>query len=236
MQLAPLDCMVRALAVDTTSVYALCAPHSVEATPIAGGVMTAIATAAFTFEEWDGLATDGSSVFVAADSKPGVQQVPVGGGAPNPLVDDATNGALALGPDAVYFTTATKVEVAKKVPGSSLPGAFNYTGPRPAYVAVDTAHLYFTDDQAGVVMMSSLAQPSATPTTLASGVSPWLLAADGTAVYWIDNALGRVMKVPIAGGAPVALTAKRNAAGLAVDATSVYWIDGNAGTLMKAPK
>ena len=82
------------------------------------------------------------------------------------------------------------------------------------------------------------------PMVLASDVpNPSYLVTDGQQLYWTDfvetdagEALGRVMKMPVAGGAEVTLATQpgRYPAGLAVDTASVYWVD-NQGTLFAAP-
>jgi hypothetical protein len=82
------------------------------------------------------------------------------------------------------------------------------------------------------------------PTVLASDVpNPSYLVTDGTYLYWTDfvqtdaaAALGRVMKMPVAGGAEVTLATEPGLfpAGLAVDTANVYWVDSQ-GTLYAAP-
>jgi hypothetical protein len=81
------------------------------------------------------------------------------------------------------------------------------------------------------------------PTVLASDVpNPSFLVTDGTSLYWTDfvttdaGALGRVMKMPVAGGAEVTLATEPGLypSGLAVDTVNVYWVDSQ-GTLYAAP-
>jgi hypothetical protein len=79
--------------------------------------------------------------------------------------------------------------------------------------------------------------------TLASGqVCPWGMAIDATNVYWTtcgDPTGGAVMKVPKAGGQPMALATGDRLSGIAVDGTNVYWIagseDASTGAVMKVP-
>jgi hypothetical protein len=73
------------------------------------------------------------------------------------------------------------------------------------------------------------------PTVLASDVpNPSFLVTDGAFLYWTDfvetdagTPLGRVMKMPVAGGAEVTLATEPGMfpAGLAVDTANVYWVD-----------
>ncbi len=82
------------------------------------------------------------------------------------------------------------------------------------------------------------------PTVLAADVpNPSFLVTDGAYLYWTDfvvtdagTPLGRVMKMPVAGGAEVTLATEPGMfpAGLAVDAVSVYWVDDH-GALYAAP-
>lgn len=82
------------------------------------------------------------------------------------------------------------------------------------------------------------------PTVLAADVpNPSFLVTDGAFLYWSDFVvtdagapLGRVMKMPVAGGAEVTLATEAGMfpAGLAVDAVSVYWVDDH-GALYAAP-
>jgi hypothetical protein len=64
------------------------------------------------------------------------------------------------------------------------------------------------------------------------------LTVDDTNVYWTDGfTTGSVVKVPIAGGAPVTLATDMGyPLGIAVDATSVYWVNITAGAIMKVAK
>lgn len=52
------------------------------------------------------------------------------------------------------------------------------------------------------------------------------IVADSGSVYWFDAvADGKIMKIAIGGGAPVALASARSPYAMAVDSSSVYWAD-----------
>ena len=73
------------------------------------------------------------------------------------------------------------------------------------------------------------------PVVLASDVpNPTMLVTDGVFLYWTDfvltdagATLGRVMKMPVGGGAETTLASEpgRSTLGLAVDGARVYWVD-----------
>jgi hypothetical protein len=77
------------------------------------------------------------------------------------------------------------------------------------------------------------------PVVLATDApNAWLLATDGTSVYWIDQmgadagaGSGHVMSMPVDGGTEVTLatTTGRAPERLAIDANNVYWTDDASG-------
>ena len=122
------------------------------------------------------------------------------------------------------------------------------SGPSNPYsIALDANNVYFTDLQAGAVLMA--ARGGGAPVPIASGQSlPFVIAVDATSVYWANQGTaannfsdGTIMKAPLGGGTPVTLASgQTDLEALAVDATSVYWANqGTAannfsdGTIMK---
>jgi hypothetical protein len=64
------------------------------------------------------------------------------------------------------------------------------------------------------------------------------VAVDSTQVYWsVNESPGAIMKLPLAGGAPVALASNQVYPGaLAVDAGNLYWITGDvSSSIVMAP-
>jgi hypothetical protein len=96
-------------------------------------------------------------------------------------------------------------------------------------------------DDAGTCVVDAVdagvADAGSSPVTLAAGgQEPAALTVDTTNVYWTDLEGGKVMKVPLGGGAVTTLASGRDYPdGIAVDATSVYWTDHFGGYLMEAP-
>jgi hypothetical protein len=69
---------------------------------------------------------------------------------------------------------------------------------------------------------------------------PGSIALDGTAFYYLDLSTGKVMKVPVSGGAPTTLATASNGVssaieGLAIDAANAYWTAYTDGTITKVP-
>lgn len=100
----------------------------------------------------------------------------------------------------------------------------------PYRLAVDATNIYWTasGDATGDGVIMKVSQQGGSPTTLASGLTnPSGIAVDATAVYWTEwTENGSLMKVPLSGGAPVALatcTGGNLPHLVAVDGQSVYW-------------
>jgi hypothetical protein len=109
----------------------------------------------------------------------------------------------------------------------------------PLQIAVDGAHVYWTDNQSGEVM--SVPIVGGTPTTLASAQEdPYCVAVDAANVYWTDRTSGAVMSVPIGGGPLTVLASSQTyPTGIAVDGANVYWTNYNTsggGAVLSMPK
>lgn len=89
--------------------------------------------------------------------------------------------------------------------------------------------LYLLNRQTG------MASTIAGPIVLVEGQDgvPQVLVVDATSVYWTNDNIGTVMKVPLGGGSPKTLVAGQSRPfDLAVDSTNVYWANYDDGTLM----
>jgi hypothetical protein len=213
------------------------------------------------------LAVDGTSVYWTTDypiTWPGggtVQSRLLDGTSPATLSAslDLPRG-LAIDATSVYWTEGGG-RVAKAPLGGAPPTVLASGLDFPGDIAVDATNVYWveggTDGKPppeGDTKLMMVPKAGGTPTTLATAgmlVSGGSLTVDATNVYWtisvyqqVNGAsvctLGKVLSVPIAGGAATTLTSGQNGPGaIAVDATSLYWINEGSkddGAIMKIPK
>lgn len=179
-----------------------------------------------------------------------VARVPLAGpdaGAPVYLSnDDGFSSAIAIDQGYVYFSlggTSNLYGIARCPSGG---GAYQVllTLPqtaRPSSIVVDGTSVYFADAAAGAVRKlpkTGLADGGA-PTDLLLGLaSPQRIASDGANLFVTEQGGGRVLAVPLAGGASVVLASgQASPTELALDATWVYWTNHAAtGGIARVPK
>ena len=207
----------RGIVVDANRVYWATSPSINSVPPSGGKVSTLVPTGASwlaidaTTLYWGGLnvakaGLDGSGVVTLAS------------------IPDSING-IAVSANDVYWGDAFQGRVGR-VPKAG--GATSYVAPneqQPDAFAVDATNVYWTNYLGGQVRMMPLAGGNVV--TLATGQDYAMgIAVDATSVYWVSNK--NVMKVPIAGGAPVVLAPTIGSGPLTIDATYVYWGVGNS--------
>jgi hypothetical protein len=229
-----------ALAVDATYVYwtseQVADDGGVEGAvlraPAAGGTPTALAIG----RNAQGIAINATmAAWVTVDGA--VLSVPLAGGAPTTLATQQLAYAIAVDDANAYWVTyATPGGVLTKAPLAGGPStALASDQDRAAPIAVDDTNVYWMSGEATVM---SIAKTGGTPAVLVPGPAPaqesmpFSLAADGTSVYWTDQAGGTVSKVSVAGGdVTVLATGQSGPSAIAVDGTSVYWL--NDGDVMR---
>jgi sugar lactone lactonase YvrE len=63
------------------------------------------------------------------------------------------------------------------------------------------------------------------------------VVVDAKHVYWAASEEDRIMRAPIAGGAPEEFAAGQSyPTGMAIDAACVYWVNRDDGSVMKRAK
>jgi hypothetical protein len=229
------------IAVDATSVY-WTASGTVMKAPVEGGDSITLASGSIPC----GIAVDATSVYWTDRGNGKVMKVPLAGGTPAILASGqrAPNG-IAVDATSVYWTdpvpctnptcpggTVMKLSLGG---GTPTPLASDQTDPR--FVAVDATNVYWVTDSGAMKVPLSGGAPS--PLSSAN-VNVGGIAADATNVYWTQSDIngGVLMKVPQAGGTPVALASGPIVGntvvsgtvywgGIAIDGTSVYWATGD---------
>lgn len=149
---------------------------------------------------------------------------------------------LAAG-DGLVVWTDMKDDVVK-APIDGGPATFLATGQASATgLKVANGIAYWVTGQYGHQAINKVSLSGGTPTVLIGEQgSVRELTIDDSTIYWTDQKLGTIQKMPITGGAAPTLLAEgqAGAASIAVDSDSVYWtVFGNAlqaSTIMKAAK
>jgi hypothetical protein len=212
----------------------------VRAVPLEGGATRIVAASPWAF----GLAVDGSELFYAGavDGASSALQtalvhMPLGGGAPCPVVSSVFLGDIAVGSTGVFWADISGALYRWARDGSGTttmasapPSSGEYFGIGMGGIAVDHGDVYW--GVAGALMGTPV--DGGATTTLASMPHAWVadLAVDDEAVYWtaipddLSEGRGAVMKVPRAGGPATTLASGLSFPfGIAVDAAGVYVTD-----------
>jgi outer membrane protein assembly factor BamB len=199
--------------------------------PKNGGPSSAVYSVANT-EPW-GITVDSSRVYwtlpnFALGGTTAVMSAPLSGGAPTTLVTNVTGPmSIAVSAANVYWATSGQGAI-ESVPLDGGPVSTVVSDASGAYaLVVEGNDLYWCN--ADGIYREALA--GGTP--LQIGPSANAIAVDGTDVYYVDS-MGRVARVPVAGGTPTTLATGRTSAlvAVAVDGQNVYWLEGE-GTIQQ---
>lgn len=223
------------VAVDASYVYwASNTAGAVVRVPVTGGQPAALTTICGG-RAW--VAIDSRSVYCAVPGSGGPGSGIIGrtalfGSEPTMIASGMSINQLAVGRDAVYWTTTRGEVMTVGLEGGS-PTTLAAINGNATSLAVDDANVYWVNLLGGVsltVTVLKVAASGGDPVELArfeGTQGPSNLALDGTYVYWADRNTGAVVKVPVAGGpSEVVFTMGTQATSVAVDASGVYWIGG----------
>ena len=211
---------VVALTEDSKSIYWAEGQH-VTTVPVGGGAVTTLVAA---MKPVTGIAVDATSLYWAELSV-GLNKMPIGGGAPVPLVSVINDNLfyLAVNSSSVFWVE-TSAMVIKKI---SLAGGAVTTLASSAHtqeLAVDENNVYWVDSMDKQIRSVPV---DGGPVALL-GTTPYLpmgLAQDAANLYISSfDANGAILKVAKTGGNPQVIASGHGfVQSLAVDASSVYW-------------
>lgn len=240
-----------AIAVDSTSVYWVDDTTGILKVPLCGGTASTLAAHGPSTLPRTALAIDSASVYWLGSNgdRVRVDTVPLGGGATTrlteglyitgPLAVDATSLYLAqFGPDpALVRLPLGGGSLATMAPLATSSGSLDVGS-----LAVDATNAYWSQPSTGSVMSVPLA--GGAPLTLATAqANPGPVTLDSANLYWANGGQwafptmppgsdeGSIVKLPLAGGAPITLASGISPCGLATDGTSVYFTDFSKGAV-----
>jgi hypothetical protein len=172
--------------------------------------------------------------------------------APGDLADAATDGDAAITNDALDDGgSADGADAATDAPtdlgppcvlgGTTvlLPATLGCTDTAPGRIVVDGDHVYWTVQGAGAIVVRAALSGGGPEPLAFDAAGAFGLAVDSRYVYYTQRALGRLMRVPKAGGTPTVLATKLDAPlfltlAEASDGPSLFWTGGQiAGAIMK---
>jgi hypothetical protein len=244
------------IAVDQNNIYVLDG-ELIKVLPLAGGKVERLAAArALIANPVIGnpapvsgnldIATDGTNVYWTSDGAgPTVQSVPVTGGAPVTLaVEGLVTGTqpcywrIAVDAQNVYWTSNQTTSAVgcsvRKVPlrGGAATTVVDF--PYLRDFTVDGGSVYFSELSGGT--LQKIGTDGGAATTVASGVSAWVLASSLGRLFWLDPKGAGVSFVSETGGTPVWMGGTLSdptlvADAVAIDPSSVYVAVGQFGLI-----
>ena len=189
------------------------------------------------------MATDGTNVYwTNVGNSPtfsgSLMKMPVGATSPTPLASGSTYGGLVLTATNIYwvekiYPVNNSGKVMKRPLGGTSATPLASSQPFPYRLAVDASFVFWTNYDDNTLMRASSIDGSGL-TQVASQVSPYDVATDGSYVYFATTT-GSIMKMSVNGGSAIPLaTGQTEAWSLTADSNSLYWTTlTNPGAVMK---
>lgn len=209
------------LAVDANNVY-FGDYGGLQKVPKSGGTIVQLAVDSGDFGD---IVVDATRVYWTDQDPAFVRSVPIAGGSTQTHATGTKfqlNG-LYVSPTTLYWATGFggSIESISLSGGApvNLASGESYTS---RVSLVGTTLVWTQTISSGAVWKLDLATSGATPQVLASGSQPSALATANGSVFYSAN--GNIMKVDLAGGAPVPLAAANNVLEIVTDGLNVYWL------------
>jgi hypothetical protein len=193
------------------------------------------------------IAVDAHNAYWIDDFEARLTSVPLAGGHPVTVAGTGQARALRIDATSAYwlnFNGATRTSTVMKAPlGGGSGVELAVAQGTPASLAVDRTSVYWTEtDTAGDTAFLKKVSIDGGPVTTLLSTHSFLggageIAVDSTSVYFFPGAGDQgLLKVPLTGGAPVAIAPTANfAAAIAIDASYVYVAEQDTGSVKRVP-
>jgi hypothetical protein len=166
------------------------------------------------------VAVDATHVFTAWN---GVWKMPKTGGVAAVAIAPVGGQGIAVDDGNVYFSTWSPGglwRVGKNGESLEQLAAVEYS----SYVAEYADRVYWTSQGSSTPGIRSVPKTGGPVTPIATGKTPYGIAADAAGVYWVEFDAGSVWMQPAGGRAPILLASGQfHPRDLAVDERAVYW-------------
>jgi len=228
------------IAVDANNVYWTNDPYIMKS-PIGSSAPTPFASEQ---DQPAFVATDGTNVYWSnmghtPDFLGSLMKMSAGGTSPTTLISGATYGDFVVTATNRYWSeithgAANSGKVMKKALDGTLATPLASSLPFPSMLAVDAFFVYWTSGEDHTLRKVSSAGDGSLPTLLASQVSQYGLATDGTWVYFATTT-GSMVKMSVDGSSTIPLaTGQTSSFWITIDSNSLYWTtETNPGAVMK---
>ena len=158
------------------------------------------------------------------------------GGAPDAALDAAPDSTVEAAPRVDAATESVEAGPPCQIGGTSVdvPTTLGCTPAPPGRLVIAGDQVYWTVQGPGAILwraplVGGAAEPLVYDTAGAFG-----LVVDATYIYYAQVSAGRIMRLPLAGGAPVTLAKVNEPLFLVSDGASLYWTDSEVdGKIMK---